>query len=562
MVMSAQSSTMAQDDHIPNYLIQQINTHYIFHMVVAHSYPEFGIGKDGALPWSFKRELAHFKKVTTKQWDFHYEAGEARNIVIFGRKTWDSISDAGKKSILKDRMAVIITSNPSMIDENYNDTFVNGDDLQEYKYYTSWDELPVMLMMLKASDASRHVFFAGGQSIYELALNDYPVECVHITEVYLNKKKRMGDFDVYFPKYDPHKWLITSHCHINPDAFYNLAVYECSPFINEVNIATGKTGLYRHKTYCSALFAREHKGIFDTPWVSEEKKQYLSIMRKIMNKGIDRDDRTGTGTRSLFSSYQRYDLTDRFPMITTRRQWLKGIFEELKLYLSGKTDNALLQKKDIHIWDGNTSREFLDSRGLHRYPEGDMGETYGFNFRHIGGKYENCATDYEVGSHGYDQLANVLNLLKYNPTSRRIIINLWNPATLHNAALPSCLMMYQFYVDTVNNKLNCQIYIRSSDYFLANNWNCCTGALLVHMLCALADIPYKPGTITVITGDTHIYKTHFNQVAESLEREPVPFPKLEINSEKKYETLDDIEFDDLWLIGYTPQPSITAPMAV
>lgn len=555
------NNNMTQYDNILNCSYNKANTHFIFHIVAAHSLPEFGIGKDGALPWRFKRELAHFKKVTTKQWDYDVD-DRTKNIVIFGRKTWEGISDVGKKSILQDRIVVIITHNESSIESNYIENVNNASKPYEYKYLTSWDKLPLMLMMLKNLNVSRHVFFAGGQSIYEQALHDYPVECVHITEVYLSKKAHTDGFDTYFPKYNASKWFINAHCDINPDSFYNLSVYECSPFINEVNGVTGKSGLYRHKTYCSALFARNYDRLFDTPWVNDEKDQYLTIMRKIMDDGIDRDDRTGTGTRSIFSSYQSYDLSDTFPIITTRRQWLKGIFEELKLYLSGKTNNAILQDKNIHIWDGNTSREFLDSRGLQRYPDGDMGETYGFNFRHFGGKYENCTTDYKIGEHGYDQIANVLHLLKNDPTSRRIIINLWNPSTLHNAALPSCLMMYQFYVDTVNNKLNCQIYIRSSDYFLANNWNCCTGGLLVHMICALEDIPYKPGTITVVTGDTHIYKTHFKQVEESLSREPVPFPKLEINNEKTYKTLDEIEYDDIWLLGYTPQPSIGATMAI
>jgi len=154
----------------------------------------------------------------------------------------------------------------------------------------------------------------------------------------------------------------------------------------------------------------------------------------------------------------------------------------------------------------------------------------------------------------------VIHLIKNNPESRRIIINLWNPQTLHKAALPSCLCMYQFYVNTIENKLNLMIYIRSSDYLLANNWNTCTGALLVHMICNLKDIELTPGELTVTTGDTHIYQNHLEQVHMNLDRIPQPFPKLVVLEEK--ETIEEFEFSDFWLVGYKYQPNISAPMAV
>jgi thymidylate synthase len=338
-----------------------------------------------------------------------------------------------------------------------------------------------------------------------------------------------------------------------------------SPFKSYFDKKQNRITYYRFKKYTSAS---QMAYVGTEPWFStqsEEQSQYISIMNDIMHKGIERGDRTGTGTLSLFGTRQHYDLRDTFPLSTTKRIFFRAVFEELKLYLSGRTDNGILQEKGIHIWDGNTSREFLDQRGLQRYPEGDMGETYGFNFRHFAGDYKDCHTDYPE-TNGYDQLANVIHLIKNDPTSRRIIINLWNPATLHNAALPSCLMMYQFYVDTHARLLHCQIYIRSSDYFLANNWNTCTGALLVHMLCALEGINLTPGSITTITGDTHLYKTHLEQVNKNLIREPVPFPKLVVENTKsetrKFKKLADIQFEDLQLWGYMPQPNISAPMAV
>jgi thymidylate synthase len=296
-------------------------------------------------------------------------------------------------------------------------------------------------------------------------------------------------------------------------------------------------------------------------------------MRNILENGQSNDDRTGVGTLSIFGEMLKYDLRDTFPISTTKRIFFRAIFEELMLYLSGKTDNSILQEKGIHVWDGNTSREFLDKRGLQNYPTGDMGETYGFNMRHYGGEYFGCNINYSLGEYGYDQLANVIHLIKNEPASRRIIIDLWNPSTVDKAALPSCLCKYQFNVNVAKKELNLAIYLRSSDYFLANNWNTCTGALLVHLLCNLEGIDLTPGELTVFIADAHIYKSHIEQVRENLERTPYPYPKLlvcggkcdgngNVDARKKKKNILEFKFEDLELIGYKAHPNIKAVMAV
>ena len=296
----------------------------------------------------------------------------------------------------------------------------------------------------------------------------------------------------------------------------------------------------------------------DSDFLNHEEENYLNLMLNIVQNGIERKDRTGTGTISLFGTQLKYDLSDTFPISTTKKMFFRAIFEELMLYLRGFTDNKILQEKGIHIWDGNTTRQFLDERGLNQYPEGDMGETYGFNFRHFGGEYKDCQQDYT--GKGFDQLQSVINQIRNNPESRRIIINLWNPDGNQRAALPSCLCKYQFYVDTQRNKLHLQIYIRSSDYFLAYNWNTCTGAIFVHLICNLEGINLSPGTLTVVTGDTHIYKNHLKQVTENLTRKPYPFPKLIVKNKQK--DITKFEFTDLELLGYRFYPRIAADMAV
>lgn len=246
-------------------------------------------------------------------------------------------------------------------------------------------------------------------------------------------------------------------------------------------------------------------------------------------------------------------------MITTKRMFARGIFEELMLYLRGQTDNKILQNKNVHIWDANTSREFLDNRGLTHFEEGDMGATYGFNFRYYGAEYQGCNNDYK-NKGGFDQLSYVIDLIRNSPSSRRILINLWNPRTLTEVALPSCLCQYQFYVDTISKELSLQIYLRSSDVFLAHNWNTCTGAMLVHMICNLEGINLTPGELSVVSGDTHLYQNHLEAVNINLERTPRPFPKLVVKNRKK--NIEEFEWTDFILIGYQPYPSIKAEMAV
>ena len=303
-------------------------------------------------------------------------------------------------------------------------------------------------------------------------------------------------------------------------------------------------------------------------------------MRNILENGSSNDDRTGVGTLSIFGSMLKYDLRDTFPLCTTKRMFFRAIFEELMFYLSGKTDNKILQEKGIHVWDGNTTREFLDKRGLQHYEEGDMGQTYGFNFRHFGGIYKGCGVDYStknknkyieykegvsrescIPSQGYDQLANVIHLIKTEPASRRIIIDLWDCTTIHKAALPACLCKYQFNVNVTKKELNLAIYLRSSDYFLANNWNSSCGALFVHLLCNTEGIDLTPGELTVFIADAHLYKTHAEQVKMNLERKPYPFPKLLINCEKKKD-ITEFKFEDIDLIGYKAYPNIKAEMAI
>lgn len=486
-------------------------------LIVAYFRKNFGIGNsnNNSIPWHLPEDLKYFRDITTRKGTYT----EGKNAVIMGRKTYESIPS--NHFPLKDRINIIISSTLDKNSFDHPDVFI----------VNSFDDAVFI-----ARTRGNEVFIIGGSSIYHEALSRQNlIKNIYATEIYKipNFNVDNNEADVIFPS--------------NPHTHREFSISKAS------DIKMSNKGIYfRHVTFSS----RETNSKL---YFNEEEGQYLHALEEIMVSGVDRGDRTGVGTRSLFGMRFKYNLRDTFPLLTTKRIFTRAIFEELALYLSGKTDNNILADKNIHIWDGNTTREFLDSRGLTEYREGDMGETYGFNFRHFGGEYRGCDETYHEGN-GFDQVQYVVNEIKNNPESRRIIINLWNSNTMNKAALPACLCMYQFFVNTERKELNLQIYIRSSDFFLANNWNTCTGAFLVHMICNLEGVNLTPGDLTVVTGDTHLYKTHFDAVKENMLRTPGLFPKLVIK--RKCADLRDFHWEDMEIIGYHPQKNITAQMAV
>ncbi|KAI1309492.1 Thymidylate synthase [Halotydeus destructor] len=283
--------------------------------------------------------------------------------------------------------------------------------------------------------------------------------------------------------------------------------------------------------------------------------QYLDMVETVLAKGSVKSDRTGTGVISYFGTQARYSLAnDTMPLLTTKRVFWRGVVEELLWFIRGSTDANELSKKDIHIWDANGSREFLDKLGFTDREVGDLGPVYGFQWRHYGADYRGMRANYD--GQGIDQLQNIIDTIKTNPNDRRMIMCAWNVCDINQMALPPCHCLVQFYVS--ENRLSCQLYQRSGDMGLGVPFNIASYALLTHIIAKATGL--EAGEFVHTIGDAHIYSNHVDPLKEQLKREPRPFPKLVIK--KKFDRLEELTFDDFQLVDYNPHAKIAMNMAV
>jgi thymidylate synthase len=302
-------------------------------------------------------------------------------------------------------------------------------------------------------------------------------------------------------------------------------------------------------------------------------KQYLSLLDHILKKGVKKTDRTGVGTISVFGHQTRYDLQTHFPLLTTKKVFLKGIVHELLWFVKGDTNIRYLVQNGVHIWDEWPFDKYLKQNSIEtkfpRYSKewkaelkkfaknisedekfaqkwGDLGPVYGSQWRRWPAPNQQSI----------DQLANLINQIKTKPDSRRHIVSAWNPAEVDNMALPPCHCLFQFYV--ADGKISCQLYQRSADVFLGVPFNIASYALLTLMVAQVTNL--KPGEFVHTLGDAHIYLNHMDQVKEQLSRKPFPLPTLKINPE--ITNIDDFQFSDFELQNYKSHPRIKAPIAV
>lgn len=280
-----------------------------------------------------------------------------------------------------------------------------------------------------------------------------------------------------------------------------------------------------------------------------------------------RRDRTGTGTYSVFARQARFDIQHGIPLLTTKKLVWKKVLEELLWFARGETDVKDLQDRGVHIWDGNSSRAFLDSRGLSHLPEGDIGPAYGFQWRHFGGRYNGAkAGDHgKYSGEGVDQLVMIEKELKENPYSRRIFMSAWNAKDVGLMALPPCHVSVQFYVappgkDKGVPRLSCHMYQRSVDTFLGFPWNIASYSMLTHILAKRCGM--EPDELIISTGDTHIYADHVLAAETQLHRDPGPMPAFWISPEVAHKDWSEMTSDDFGICGYYPHPFISARMSV
>ncbi len=299
-------------------------------------------------------------------------------------------------------------------------------------------------------------------------------------------------------------------------------------------------------------------------------KAYLDLLRRITQDGATKGDRTGTGTKSVFGHQMRFDLSEGFPLLTTKRVFLKGIIYELLWFLRGETNIGYLLSNGVHIWDNDAYRyytekaaqagveaiarerflelaagEALTPSPIEGYSYGDLGPVYGAQWRSWGG----------VDGAVVDQIREVLDSIKGNPNSRRMIVSAWNVAQIESMALPPCHVMFQFYV--ADGALSCQLYQRSADTFLGVPFNIASYALLTMMIAQECGL--RAGEFIHTLGDTHLYLNHLEQVEEQLSREPRALPTMKLNPERR--SIFDFEYSDFRLEGYDPHPTIQAPMS-
>jgi thymidylate synthase len=283
---------------------------------------------------------------------------------------------------------------------------------------------------------------------------------------------------------------------------------------------------------------------------------YLDLLKRVLEKGSIEENRTKIPCHVLFGEQIRFSISNSFPLLTTKKMFWKGIVEELLWFIKGQTDNSILKEKGVNIWNGNSSRESLDNRGLSKYKEGDCGPIYSFQWTHFGAQYKDCDTDYT--NQGINQIDYIIDEIKNNPNSRRIMMTAWNPVDIKDMCLPPCHTSVQFHVRQ-GKYLSCHMYQRSCDSFLGLPFNIASYALLTYLIAKKTNL--IPDELIISFGNVHIYENHIEAVKEQLSREPMEWCQVEIDDTSTWD-MNTIVFEQIHLKNYNSAGTIKAPMAI
>lgn len=432
----------------------------------------------------------------------------AGGIVVMGYMTWISIPE--NKRPLKGRLNVVVTNTPTAQIETVEIVYVLKEELDSF--------LGALMGIYK----DKTVYVIGGESLYKKYVG--VADKIHATIV-----DRAYVCDRSFPV----------------GRFGEYKIEEWGPLLFD----EGEKTDYRFVTYVKNDREQGEKG-------------YLGMLKDVIEKGSERPDRTGVGTRSLFAPPAlRFDISKSIPLYTTKLVGFKTVLKELLWFIRGETDSKILEGQGVNIWRGNTTREFLDKRGLGHYEEGWVGPMYGFNWRHFGATYEGADADYT--GKGYDQLSELVKGLREDPWSRRHMITTFDPSVVEQSVLAPCHgIVVQFYVSQIGEGLglSCHAYIRSNDLFLGNPFNVASYGAMTHLIAKMVEM--VPVELVVSFGDAHVYLNHLSQVKEQIERKPLPFPALVVHESVKEKSFEEITIEDFEIVAYMSHPAIRAPMAV
>lgn len=481
-----------------------------FNVITAYCHNR-GIGLYNKLPWpNLKEDMLHFKRITSNSIE------GKMNAVIMGRKTFESIQKP-----LPNRLNVVISRT-----YHYNSNNVIT--------------VPTLSCALNACDNNyiSNQYVIGGSDVFYDALYNYGLHCDNVYTTEIDKEYNV---DKYFPKLPTYFKLVDSYTKNNKEHDINMTF----------------------KTF---------KNISD---IESEENEYLNCLNDILINGEYVADRTGTGTLSLFGKNMKFNISTveqndmklyKIPMLTTKKMYFRGILVELLWFLRGGINASWLQDRNVHIWDGNTSREFLDSRGLYDYKVGDIGPGYGHQWVNWGGDWrKNIDIKHLINSsNGINQIKNIIETLKSDPTSRRCVLSAWNVSDLDKMALPPCHMMYVFKVSDHHKDvktLNCKVLLRSNDMFLGSPFNILSASLLTVLIGKAVNM--NPGAIELSIVDAHIYVDHIEQVKKQLDRTPLDFPYLTVDSTiNSWEDMLGLDEKDFKIRNYHSWGGLKGKMAV
>lgn len=497
------------------------------------------IGKNNGLVFNLHRDLQYFSHITKNYNKINKPS--YKNVVVMGMKTWESLPE--KYRPLPDRLNIVLTRSEEVIKDKPFPLFKTSakNIFKQDFYFCNFDQFSQFYNKFLPN-----VFVIGGGEIYELFLSDENLKPTSLFVTHVTKHNL--DLQTF-----ENQELVTIN---NISKEYALIGYSEKYIENDGELE------FRFLQYKLDT----HSG--DSNSSETPDKKYFELCNYIIENGNSRKDRTNTGTFSVFGYSYSLDISKYVPILTTKSVPVKSCIEELLWFLRGDTDSRILQKQGVKIWNGNSSDEFIKSRGLD-YNTGICGPIYGWQWRFFGAEYDEkySNTNYLKSRNivgGFDQIEYVENLLRTDPFSRRILLSAWNPNDLNKMVLPPCHYSVQFYVEKekISSELilNCMFNMRSNDIFLGHPFNILSYSILTYILAKRCDM--KPGKLIYNGGDVHIYNDHILQINKQLTRTETSRSFLHVSDRIKNIPLHDITTDDFEIIGYFPHSAIRGNMSV